>query len=109
MKIISKYCEECVLFINKKCEGKSDSHESATFWGTPIKKSLRSGCRFCNQYEFDMRFYTFDDGSRFGHADTISVLRERQVTKDKETSEQSHSDNVDLSETLSSTGLENLI
>ena len=53
------------------------------------------------------RLYTFaKDHNEIGKMKTI---RKRQVKKNKENSEQKHSDSVAVSETLSSADLENLI
>lgn len=107
--VISRACKECIHFISKKCDGKAQSKKQATYFGTHVDRVRRSGLNFCTRYEFDERLYTFDDGSRFGGSDTIKTIRKRQATKDKETSEQNHSDTVNISETLSSADLENLI
>jgi len=107
---ISKQCEECLKRIKGKCAGKAADKEAPLYFGTkPAISNKQSGLKFCHLYEFDERLYTFDDGSRFGHKETMKVILKRKVVREKETEIHNNLNDMDLSETLSSTDLEGLI
>lgn len=101
----SNYCCEC-LKLDVSCEGKDFIQKASTFWGQVISKR-QSGLNFCSDYEFDVRLYTFADGS--GKVGKFKTIRKRQKAKDTETSNQEHVDIVDISETLKSSDFADLL
>jgi len=111
---INSQCEECLKHTKCGCIGKTVDVkvqiQTPLYFGTKqtINKKL-SGLKLCKDYEFDERLYTFDDGSRFGHADTIDVILKRKGVREKEEAIHDNCEAVDLGETLSSADLENLI
>jgi len=96
---ISRYCEECLKFRQKKCEGKSDSQKVYLYFGgRQGGRRFRAGLNFCKEYEFDVRLYRFKDGS--GEVETIKHVRERQVKRDIENEQQEAFDDFDLGVSL---------
>ena len=108
IQTISRFCDECLKFRQKKCEGKSDSQKVYLYFGRRQGgRRLRAGLNFCKQYEFDERLYNFQDGS--GEVETIKHVRQRQAKREVEISNQEHSDIVDIADSLSSADFEGLI
>lgn len=96
---VSRFCEECLKFRQKQCEGKDPHPKNATFFGSPIlSKQKLSGLDFCKLYEFDVRLYKFADGS--GQAETIHTVRKRQAKKVEAVSKQEYCDDVDFGASL---------
>lgn len=107
-KIVSKYCEECLRFRQKECEGKSASQKSILYFGgRRTGRRLKAGLNFCKRYEFDVRLYKFADGS--GQAETIKHVRQRQAVKTEEIFKQEAFDDFDLGAGLSSAELEAML
>ena len=108
IQTISKYCEECLKFRQKKCDGKTIS-KGIPHRGRIVKQlgEHLGGLNFCKQYEFDERLYNFQDGS--GEVETIKHVRQRQAKREVEISNQEHSDIVDIADSLSSADFEGLI
>lgn len=106
---ISKFCEECTRNTKGRCPGKEGGKKVEYVWGTK-HVSRPSGTDFCCGYEFDERLYAFADGS--GRVGSIGEIRKRQVKRDikvveeqiKE-EEQTHFDDVELGEALSSSDM----
>lgn len=105
MKIeISNYCKECLKFRQKNCVGKSKNQKVATFFGSQTAKNPPSFLKFCSQYEFDVRLYTFADGS--GEVQGLKQAKQRQAVQDKATSDQEAMDDFDMAASLSSADFE---
>lgn len=103
--MLSNYCCECMK-LSHGCEGKSFVQKASMFWGQPVNKR-QSGLNFCSDYEFDVRLYTFADGS--GKVGKFKTIRKRQKAKDVETSAQENIDIVDISENLKSSDFADLL
>ena len=87
----SRYCQECLKFRQKKCQGKD----------RPRSK--------CKNFEFDVRLYNFPDGSKQTRPETIEVIRERQSERETEQNQQEAFDDFDFGMNLSSSDFANLI
>jgi len=93
--MVSRYCQECLKFRQKKCQGKDKP---------------RSKCR---NYEFDVRLYEFPDGSKEAQPETIKEIRKRQIEKEIEEIQQQLNEAtyniVDVGKNLSSADFADLL
>ena len=96
---ISKYCEECLKFTQKKCKGRHPTQSFNLHWGIKKPQNRSSGLHFCKEYEFDIRLYKFQDGSGI-NATAFKRIRERQVKRDIENEQQEAFDDFDLGASL---------
>ena len=103
--MISRFCEECIKFRQKECEGKNQSQQIETFWGQEQIENL-SGLNFCKDYEFDVRLYEFPDGS--GKVETIKDAIKRGTKKRKAKEAEEAFGNFEIGASLSSADFENL-
>lgn len=106
--MVSKYCQECLKFIQGDCKGKPKPKHPLTYWGQVIKNTANSGLNFCEQFEFDGRLYTYPKNCD-EKIETFKEIRKRQVKKQRVTEDQEHFDDFELSLNLSSSDLEKLI
>lgn len=110
----SRYCQECLKFRQKKCKGEEQPKETVLYFGGQrTGMRLRAGLNFCQQYEFDIRFYKFPDGSKETQPETIKEIRKRQIEKEIEEIQQQLNEAtyniVDVGKNLSSSDFADLL